>query len=122
MTEERADQIEAEISASEDEEAKLLAELNKQQEEEAAEIKLLAVNAENQRQEEIRVSNTVKNSMRGRRRGPWRARIRDQSDGSKKEDEEGEGAAVGEDGGKEGGDHDLGPPAGWVVLDVPTIA
>ena len=26
--------------------------------------------------------------MRGRRRGPWRARIRDQSDGSKKEDEE----------------------------------
>ena len=72
----------------EDQEAQLLADLEKQQEEEAAQIKSLAQTAENTRQMEIRVSNSVRNSMRGRRRGPWRAHVRNPVHGAAaKEDE-----------------------------------
>ena len=71
-----------------DQEAQLLADLEKQQEEEAAQIKSLAQTAENTRQMEIRVSNSVRNSMRGRRRGPWRAHVRNPVHGAAaKEDE-----------------------------------
>ena len=71
-----------------DQDAQLLADLEKQQEEEAAQIKSLAQTAENTRQMEIRVSNSVRNSMRGRRRGPWRAHVRNPVHGAAaKEDE-----------------------------------
>ena len=71
-----------------DQEAQLLADLEKQQEEEAAQIKSLAQTAENTRQMEIRVSNSVRNSMRGRRRGPWRAHVRNPVHGAAAKEEE----------------------------------
>ena len=100
---EAADNIDEENG--DDDEAKLLAELEKQQEEEAAQIKSLAQTAENTRQMEIRVSNSVKSSIRGRRRGPWRAHVRDHSDLKKKEGGDGDkvdSGDVADGGGTEG--------------------